>query len=145
MRRRHKAGLFRNVRNALVRLLNEVLRSLDTHAVDILDEREVDGLLEKAAQIIRADIELTGNAGQGQLLGVVLGNISLDLIHNVVADAAILATLLLLLAAEVLEFQQKRSQQHLAQCIGFRGGFLLQGQQLLQQALDVVLLLDCDI
>ena len=53
--------------------------------------------------------------------------------------------LLLLLAAEVLEFQQKRSQQHLAQCIGFRGCFLLQGQQLLQQALDVVLLLDCDI
>ena len=29
MRRRHKAGLFRNVRNALVRLLNEVLRGLD--------------------------------------------------------------------------------------------------------------------
>ena len=53
--------------------------------------------------------------------------------------------LLLLLAPEVHEFQQKRSQQHLAQCIGFRGGFLLQGQQLLQQALDVVLLFDCDI
>ena len=145
MRRRHKAGLFRNVRDALVRLLNEVLRGLDAHTVDILDEREVDGLLEKAAQIIRADIELTGDAGQGQLLGVVLGDIGLDLIHNVVADAAILAALLLLLAAEVLEFQQKRGQQHLAQCIGFRGGFLLQGQQLLQQAVDVVLLLDCDI
>ena len=75
MRRRHKAGLFRNVRDALVRLLNEVLRGLDAHTVDILDEREVDGLLEKAAQIIRADIELTGDAGQGQLLGVVLGDI----------------------------------------------------------------------
>ena len=75
MRRRHKAGLFRNVRDALVRLLNEVLRGLDAHAVDILDEREVDGLLEKAAQIIRADIELTGDAGQGQLVGVVLGDI----------------------------------------------------------------------
>lgn len=31
MRRRHKAGLFRNVRDALVRLLNEVLRGLDAH------------------------------------------------------------------------------------------------------------------
>ena len=40
--------------------------------------------------------------------------------------------LLLLLAAEILEFQQKRGQQHFAHGIRLRGGFFLQSQQLLQ-------------
>ena len=40
--------------------------------------------------------------------------------------------LLLLLTAEILEFQQKRGQQHFAHGVGLRGGFFLQSQQLLQ-------------
>ncbi len=128
----HKAGLFRNVGNALVRFLDEILRRLDTHAVDILDQTQVDGLFEESAQVVGADIELAGNAGQGQLLGVMLGDVGLNLVHDMVADAAVLAALLLLLAAEILEFQQKRGQQHFAHGVGLRGGFFLQSQQLLQ-------------
>ena len=140
----HKAGLFRNVGNALVRFLDEILRRLDTHAVDILDQTQVDGLFEESAQVVGADIELAGNAGQGQLLGVMLGNVGLNLVHDMVADAAVLAALLLLLAAELLQLKQQRCQQHLAHGIGLGRGFLLQGKKLLQYAVDMVLLLDRD-
>ena len=52
MRGRHKAGLFGNIRDALVGFLNQILRGLDAHTVDVLDQAEVDGLFEEAAEIV---------------------------------------------------------------------------------------------
>ena len=144
MRGRHKAGLFGNIRDALVGFLDQILRGLDAHTVDVLDQAEVDGLFKEAAEIVGADIELAGNAGQGQLLRVMLGDIGLDLVNDVVADTAAVAALLLLLAAELLQLKQQRCHQHLAHGIGLGRGFLLQGKKLLQYAVDVVLLLDRD-
>ena len=72
MRGRHKAGLFGNIRDALVGFLDQILRGLDAHTVDVLDQAEVDGLFKEAAEIVGADIKLAGNAGQGQLLRIML-------------------------------------------------------------------------
>ena len=102
-----KACLFRDVRDALVGLFNQVLRSLDPHAVDILDQAQVDGLFKQPAQVVRADVKLAGNAGQGQFFRVMLGDIGLNLLHDMVADAAAFAALGLLLFAQVLQLQQQ--------------------------------------
>ena len=137
-----KACLFGDVRDALVGLFNQVLRSLDPHAVDILDQAQVDGLFKQPAQVVRADVKLAGNAGQGQFFRVMLGDIGLNLLHDMVADAAVFAALGLLLFAQVLQLQQQGSQQHLTHRLALGAGLLLQFQQLLQHRVDVILLLD---
>ena len=51
---------------------------------------------KQPAQVVRADVKLAGNAGQGQFFRVMLGDIGLNLLHNMVADAAAFAALGLL-------------------------------------------------
>ncbi len=73
-----------------------------------------------------------------------LGDVGLNLVHDMVADAAILAALLLLLAAEILS-SSKSVANSILRMASDSGRFPPAGQQLLQQALDVVLLLDRDV
>ena len=141
----HKAGLFRHSGNAVVGLFDQVLGGLDANAVDILNQTQINGLFEEPAQVIGTDIELIGNVGQGQLFGVMLGNVTLDLTDNAVGHPAVVSAHFMLGFAHFLELKQQRCQQHFLECLPLGGRVLLRLYELLKDRINVILLLDGDV
>ena len=85
---------------------------------------------------------MVGDVGEREFFRVMLRDIRLDLVHDAVGDAAVFTAQTALVLAHPFQVQQQRGQQHLAGRLVLRGLLLLQGKDLLQHRLDVVLLLD---
>jgi len=76
-----KAGLFADLGNILVRLHKFSLGVHDPGDIVILDDSAVGIVLEFPAQVVRADVELSGQLFQAELLLVMIVDIADDLAH----------------------------------------------------------------